>query len=179
MRIIRTAAIAAGVLGVVGCNASSPATQTAAPTAQETAAPAPVPTEGSTIVGAATAHDGDDLIIGEIDVRLNGFDTPEEGKRCGEVNVYERATQELASIVADQEVSCEVVAVDRHGRPVGRCNVGGADVGERMVSSGWARDWPRYSQRRYAEAETAARAAGRGIWGLQCPGNLWGARNYD
>lgn len=178
MQIIRMAAVAATLLACA-CEAPAPAAEeSATPTAEQTQAP-PAVEVGSAIVGVATAHDGDDLIVGEVDVRLNGFDTPERGKRCGEVNVYERATEELASIVAAQEVSCEVVDIDRHGRPVGRCSAAGADVGERMVSSGWARDWPQYSQRRYAEAEAAARAAGRGIWGLQCPADLWGTRNYD
>lgn len=179
MRTIRAAAIAAGILGLVGCNASAPPTEPVPPTAQESEAPAPALTEGSTIAGDATAHDGDDLIVGGVDVRLNGFDTPEADKICGSVNVYERAAQELASIVEGQQVSCEVVGIDRYGRAVGRCSAGADDVGERMVSSGWARDWPRYSQRRYAAAEADARADRRGIWGLQCPADLWSNRNYD
>jgi endonuclease YncB( thermonuclease family) len=48
-----------------------------------------------------------------------------------------------------------------------------------MVAAGWARDWPRFSHGRYASAEAAARLAHRGIWGLACPADLWGNRNYS
>lgn len=48
-----------------------------------------------------------------------------------------------------------------------------------MVGAGWARDWPRYSGGRYADAEAQARAESIGIWGMNCPANLWGNRDYS
>ena len=59
------------------------------------------------------------------------------------------------------------------------CSVGGIDLGDHMVQEGWGRDWPQYSQGRYAKEEADARAARAGIWSLECPDDLWGERTYD
>jgi len=42
--------------------------------------------------------------------------------------------------------------------------VAGADLGEWLVRSGLALDWPRYSKGKYAAAQRDAEHAGRGIW---------------
>jgi endonuclease YncB( thermonuclease family) len=77
-------------------------------------------------------------------------------------------------------VSCEIVArPDRYGRQIAQCSVGGTDFGDHIVTSGWGRDWPRYSHGRYAAAEAQARAASRGIWGLACPADVWSGRDYS
>lgn len=55
----------------------------------------------------------------------------------------------------------------------------GASVNEFMVAQGWARDWRRYSGGAYADEEAQARANRRGLWGLACPADLWGNRNYN
>jgi micrococcal nuclease len=47
-----------------------------------------------------------------------------------------------------------------HDRCVGVCYLDGADINEVMVHRGVARDCPRYSQGRYAEAERQAAAGG-------------------
>lgn len=60
-----------------------------------------------------------------------------------------------------------------------RCSVGGGDLGEHMVSHGWARDWPRYSGGDYAAEEASARNNRRGMWGMSCPADLWGGRDYS
>lgn len=174
MSLWKSAFAVACIAGVVAC--APPVERTSSQETTVQVAPIEV---ASVLTGIATAHDGDDLIINRVDLRLNGFDAPERGKRCGEEDVYDRATQELEAIVSEQIVHCEIVDIDRNGRPVARCIVNGEDVGQTMVSRGWARDWPRYSQRRFAEAEAEARASRRGIWGLECPADLWGTRNYD
>lgn len=131
-------------------------------------------------VGRASVIDGDTLEIHDARIRLDGIDAPERGKRCGDVNVYQQAAHALDSFVAERTVLCAIEgATDRYGREIGQCSVAGASVNEFMVSQGWARDWRRYSGGAYADEEAAARAAGRGIWGLTCPADLWGTRNYD
>jgi endonuclease YncB( thermonuclease family) len=97
---------------------------------------------------------------------------------AGGVNAYQRASLALSDAVGRRTVQCSVSEQDRYGRYVARCSVSGADLGQRMVEAGWARDWRRYSGGRYAEAERLARSARRGVWGMDCPG-LWGDRNYD
>jgi endonuclease YncB( thermonuclease family) len=132
-----------------------------------------------TLSGVASVIDGDTIEIHGEQVRLNGFDTPESGARCAAVNVYQAAGFGLADFIGTQTVECALSGKDRYGRHIGTCSVGGAELGEHMVSTGWGRDWPRYSKRAYADEEKTAREAKAGIWGLECPADLWGTRNYD
>jgi endonuclease YncB( thermonuclease family) len=95
---------------------------------------------------------------------------------CGEVNAHQSASVALSDFIGTQTVSCTMTnEPDDHGRRIAQCRVGGSDLGRYMVSRGWARDWPRYSEGAYADEEASARAANRGIWGLRCPVDLWPA----
>lgn len=131
------------------------------------------------LAGVASVVDGDTIEIHGERVRLSGFDTPEKGKRCGSVNVYQSAALALSDFIGTQTVDCSITGKDRSGRHVGTCNTGGVELGEHMVSEGWGRDWPRYSNRAYADEEKAAREAQAGIWGLQCPESIWSGRKYE
>lgn len=139
------------------------------------------PPEGrpSTITGAATVTDGDTILVGGTKVRLNGFDTPERDSMCGSTNVYEQASEVLSDFIGSQAVECDLSGDKTFDRFVGTCSVEGTDIGSFMVERGWGRDWPRFSGRKYATAEKAARADRRGLWGLSCGDDLWGSRNYD
>jgi endonuclease YncB( thermonuclease family) len=95
----------------------------------------------------------------------------------GQVNVYQRAALALSDFIGSRTVSCNVTERDRYRRAVATCTVGGTDLGEYIVEQGWARDWPRYSGGRYAGEEARARATRRGVWGVQCPADLWGGRD--
>lgn len=131
------------------------------------------------ISGVTSIVDGDTIEISGERIRLGGFDTPESGKRCGAVNVHQHAALALSDFIGTRAVSCVDTGDRNNGRIVATCSVGGADLGAYMVSQGWARDWPRYSEGRYCLAEKRARAERRGIWGMSCPADLWGSRNYD
>lgn len=133
----------------------------------------------SEIVGVPSVIDGDTLEIHGTRIRLSGIDAPEHDRHCGQVNVGQRAAHALDDLVQSRTVSCVAQGLDRYGRTVAMCSVCNADLARIMVTQGWARDWPRYSRGAYAGAERAARAAHRGAWGLQCPADLWGNRNYD
>lgn len=132
----------------------------------------------ATLAGVASVIDGDTIEIHGERIRLSGFDSPESGSRCGAVNVYQAGSLALSDFIGTQTVECALTGKngDRH---VGICFAGGQELGEFMVAAGWARDWPRFSKRVYADEEKAAREAGAGIWGLECPADLWGMRNYD
>lgn len=130
------------------------------------------------LVGVATVTDGDTIEIHGRAVRLDGIDAPERGKRCGNVNVYQRASLALSDVTARNSVRCALTGARTYDREVGRCFVGDRDIAAAVVEQGWARDWRRYSGGRYADEESAARAAGRGLWGLECPSDLWGNRSY-
>jgi endonuclease YncB( thermonuclease family) len=133
----------------------------------------------SRITGVASVVDGDTIEIHGRRIRLSGYDTPERGARCGEVNVHQRAANELDRFIAGRTVRCAPSGTDRYGRTVATCAVAGTDLGEHMVREGWGRDWPRYSGGAYADEEAEARRALRGLWGLSCPADLWGGRNYQ
>lgn len=131
------------------------------------------------IADTASVIDGDTIEIHGQRIRLSGFDAPERGARCGAINVYQKASLALADMIGMHTVTCFSQGTDRYGRIVATCSVKGVDLGHELVRKGWARDWPQYSQRAYAEDEVSARANARGIWGLDCPGDLWGERTYD
>jgi endonuclease YncB( thermonuclease family) len=61
-------------------------------------------------------------------------------------------------------VVCTPVSLDRYGRTVASCAVGGADLADWLVRQGLALDWPRYSQGRYSTAQDEARRSERGMW---------------
>jgi|CXWL01.1.fsa_nt_gi endonuclease YncB( thermonuclease family) len=135
--------------------------------------------QSQTISGVASVVDGDTIEIHGERIRLSGFDAPESGARCGRSNVYNLAANALADRIGSSTVTCTATGRDAYGRTTADCSVDGVDLGERMVGAGWARDWPRYSGGRYAAAEAQARAEGIGVWGMNCPANLWGNRDYS
>lgn len=134
--------------------------------------------QSQSITGIASVVDGDTIEIHGERIRLGGFDAPESGARCGRANVYTLAANALADHIASRTVTCTVTGRDAYGRTTADCAAGGIDLGDHLVGAGWARDWPRYSGGRYAGAEAQARAARVGIWGMTCPANLWGDRDY-
>lgn len=76
-----------------------------------------------------------------------GADAPEHARHCGQTNVGQSAANALDDLVQGRTVVCTPMSTDRYGRTVALCTVGNADLARVMVSQGWARDWPRYSQR--------------------------------
>ncbi len=135
--------------------------------------------KGASLTGVASITDGDTIEIHGTPIRLNGYDTPESGKRCGTVNVHQKASLALADFVGSKTVTCKDTGDRNNGRVVATCSVGGVDFGDYMVSQGWGRDWPRYSDGRYCQKEKAARASKSGIWGMTCPDNVWSGRDYS
>ncbi len=131
------------------------------------------------VAGTASVIDGDTIEIHGNRIRLSGFDTPERGARCEGRNVYQAAALALSDFIGTQTVICSVSGTDRYDRLVATCKAAGIDLGRHMVREGWGRDWPRYSGGAYRSDEAGARAAGRGLWGLACPDDLWGDRAYD
>lgn len=137
------------------------------------------PPGNEVLKGRASVIDGDTIEIHGERIRLAGFDTPESGARCGTVNVYQKAAITLSDLISGQTVTCNISGKDSFNRKTGFCAAGGRDLGAHMVATGWGRDWPRYSNGLYANEENRAREAGSGIWGLDCPTDLWGGRSYE
>jgi endonuclease YncB( thermonuclease family) len=124
------------------------------------------PAAADNLVGQASVVDGDTLEIHGTRIRLWGIDAPESSQLCrGEDSLQYRcgteAANALAAFIAARPVNCSPINLDRYGRTVATCSVGGADLGEWLVQNGLALDWPEYSKKQY---DAVQRGAERGIW---------------
>lgn len=119
------------------------------------------------IVGRATVIDGDAIEIRSDRIRLYDIDTPESAQLCSLRGEPYRCGQRTALALADKlgqkTVRCSEKDVDRYGRMVAVCFVGGEDINRWLTFEGWALAYRKYS-RDYIDAEDAAREAGRGLW---------------
>lgn len=117
--------------------------------------------------GEARVIDGDTLEVAGKRVRLFGIDAPERRQTCEREGLPwdcgAWAKQALSDRVTGQPIVCQQVDVDRYGRSVAICHVGGLDLGADLVRQGAATAYVAYSSR-YVADEAVARSAGRGIW---------------
>jgi len=115
--------------------------------------------------GIARVVDGDGVSLdGEPDIRLQGIAAPEDNGRKREPGGPE-STANLKAFAEGKRVWCVPDGTRTRGRPVAVCKLfgSGKDLGLYQVETGHARDCPRFSNGRYAEAEAKARAAGRDL----------------
>jgi endonuclease YncB( thermonuclease family) len=111
------------------------------------------------LVGEVTyVRDGDTIELGDMAIRLSGLAAPEWNDPGGT-----EARQAMIELARGRRVRCELDGTRTYDRCAGICYLDGADISEIMVHRGLARDCPRYSQGRYAEAERHAAAAGATI----------------
>lgn len=118
----------------------------------------------ATIIGIAGVEDGDGILFGEVEIRLQGIAAPEDNNFIIDPGGPE-ATDNLKQLAQGRNVRCELdgTVTPRSNRPAGICYVGNQDLGALQVRQGFARDCPRYSGRRYALEEAAAVASGINI----------------
>lgn len=123
------------------------------------------------LVGRASVIDGDTIeILGER-IRFNGVDAPEGRQLCQDAKGKDYRCGQIAANALDgflaksQPTTCKFIERDRYDRFVGDCyRADGQSVARWLVQSGHAMDWPQYSNRAYAGEQSAAKAAGAGIW---------------
>ncbi len=122
------------------------------------------------VAGVASVIDGDTIEVHGQRIRLHGIDAPEsrqlcrlDGKpwQCGK-----DAANALAEKIARRPVTCEDLGRDRYKRIIAKCSVAGEDLGEWLVTNGWAVAYYLYSYE-YSRAEHRAKSARRGIWAGQ------------
>jgi endonuclease YncB( thermonuclease family) len=137
------------------------------------------------ISGRAVVADGDTFTIDHVRIRLWGVDAPELHQSCTQPDGRSwacgvQAREALKRLLAGQTVRCEPQYQDRNGRPVSKCSVAGKDLAGRLVASGWALDFPRYSRGAYQSAERTARSRRAGVWqGSVAPPWEWRAGQKD
>src|SRR5258708_36171678 len=95
------------------------------------------------LAGQASVIDGDTLEIHGTRIRLWGIDAPESSQLCrGEDSLqYQcgaKAANDRDAFIARRPVSCIPISLDRYGRTVASCSVGGVDLGEWLGRNGLA-----------------------------------------
>src|SRR6476469_9985883 len=95
------------------------------------------------LMGQASVIDGDTIEIHGTRVRLWGIDAPEHDQLCRGADSLQyrcgsQSANELDSLIASRPVTCEPRDIDRYGRTVAVCSVGGVDLAEWLVSHGQA-----------------------------------------
>ena len=111
--------------------------------------------------------DGDSLEIGSRRIRLNGIDSPEYTQDCYTQNHKKyscgiKAKHYMEKLIAEGNVECREVDVDRYQRSLSVCYIGDRDLNAEMVSAGWAVAYR--DDGKYEEAEQVAKQHKRGIW---------------
>jgi len=93
-------------------------------------------------------------------IRLRGIDAPEKKQPFGRT-----AWRFLSGLVADREVRVTYAKRDKYGRILGTVYLDGRDINLEMLKAGYAWHYKRFdSTPAYAQAESAARTAKRGLW---------------
>ena len=112
--------------------------------------------------------DGDSIVVGGREVRLEGIDAPEYHQDCynAEGKAYAcgvRAMEYMQNLTKDQKLRCEPIEIDRYKRVVAVCFAGKTNLNAEMVRSGNAVAYDRYDDT-YVKDEQDAREHKRGIW---------------
>lgn len=143
-------------------------------------APAHSDTLVGTVVGLA---DGDTVTVlnaskTQYHIRLAGIDAPEKKQAFGN-----RSHQSLSELVFQKPVRVEYTKTDRYGRIVGKVLVNNVDASLEQVKRGMAWHYKAYEREQspvdrvlYAQVETDARRAHRGLWQDPSPIPPWDFR---
>ncbi|MEP4554592.1 MAG: thermonuclease family protein [Tateyamaria sp.] len=122
------------------------------------------------IMGVVHVIDADTIDVGEIRIRLHAIDAPEQDQNCTTEHGVAFAcgawaTDQVVARFAGQYAKCSATDIDKYGRTVATCDVGGVDMGREIVSLGWAFAYRRYGMD-YDLDEVTADAADRGLHGF-------------
>jgi endonuclease YncB( thermonuclease family) len=129
-----------------------------------------LPAAAQTLTGPVRVVDADTIDLGaDRTVRLLGIDAAEAAQTCGDGDARlpcgAMATEGARRLFEGRPARCTVERMDRYGRYLARCAVGGRDMGAVLVASGLARTYR--DDPTYAEEEKAAILFERGLWAYE------------
>ena len=116
----------------------------------------------ATLTGIAQVKDGDGVLFGKVEIRLQGIAAPEDNRNRHDPD-GPASSDNLRALVSGKTLTCYFDGTKTRGRPVGVCFLGKVDIGEHQVATGHARDCFRFSKGRYANAEALAQNNGRDL----------------
>jgi len=129
------------------------------------------------VKGKAVIIDGDTIKINGQAIRFGGIDAPESfyrGKKqecyLNEKKVFcgELSKQKLKEKISSNIVSCiKEEKKDRYQRIIAECFINGESLSSFMVRNGYAFDYKRYSNKKYAQDEEYAKINKLGIWKMK------------
>lgn len=91
----------------------------------------------ATLTGIAVAKDGDGILFGDVEIRLQGISAPEFNRRKKEPGGKE-SLENLRGLVDGKWIRCELDGTTARQRPVAVCWVG-RDRDRKATGSGWPR----------------------------------------
>jgi endonuclease YncB( thermonuclease family) len=135
------------------------------------------------ISGLVRVVGGDELVFGELRVRLFGIDAPEPKQNCYlDLQSYPcgvLATAWLTRKTLGKEVTCRGNKRDRAGRLLAECAIAGHSLSLAMVRAGWALALPAQSEV-YVKNQELAKLAKAGLWNGQfTPPWEWRRERHD
>lgn len=117
--------------------------------------------------GQIKVVDGDSLFIGNREIRLSGIDAPEYHQLCFDQDgvKYECGKEARRALVrlVGPDLKCQTLVRDKYKRDVAVCKSNGVDLNRKMVETGWAVAYKRYTDE-YDAAEKGAKRKRLGIW---------------
>ncbi len=129
------------------------------------------------ISGKPVIVDGDTIKIDDQIIRFGGIDAPESfyrGKKqvcyLNEKKVFcaELSKQILKEKISDNMISCiKEEKKDLYKRIIAECFLNGESLSSFMVRNGYAFDYKRYSNKKYAQDEKYAKINKLGIWKMK------------
>lgn len=99
-------------------------------------------------------------------IRFAGIDAPESKQSSGQ-----DSQRYLSRLILNQNVTVQVIDVDRYGREVGVMKLKNTDINYEMVKAGWAWHYVAYTKHQskdvynqYASAQARAQTKRQGLW---------------
>jgi micrococcal nuclease len=126
---------------------------------------APPKTETRLTLKVVSVHDGDTFTdlneaSEQVKVRLDAVDAPELGQPCGQAS-----KKALSDKVFGKTVTVMTKKHDRYGRTIGHVLIDKRDINLELLDEGAVWHYKEYDHnKRLADAEDHARAAGKGLW---------------